>query len=306
MNENNLAPILLFVYNRPIHTEQTINALLRNEFASQSDLIVYSDGAKNDSDSDAVQTVRNYLKTIIGFKSVRVFERITNYGLGNNIIAGVTDVVNDYGKVIVMEDDLLTSPYFLKYMNDGLNKYSSVKNVISIHAYIYPIKKKMPETYFIKGADCLGWATWKEKWDLFEPDGSKLLSELEGKGLTAQFDYNNAYPYTQMLKDQIAGLNSSWAVRWYASAFIHNMLTLYPGRSLVYHNGNDGSGTNFGVSSILDVKLSDTPVEVLNIPSVESKSERKKIEYYLKYHNASFLRIIYRKLKKALLSIITK
>jgi len=301
MNKNNLAPIVLFVYNRPLHTEQTINALLKNEFASQSDLIVYSDGVKNESDKDTVQAVRNYLKTISGFNSVHIIERSTNYGLGNNIIDGVSAVVNQYGKVIVLEDDLLTSPYFLKYMNEGLNKYQTEKDVISIHSFIYPIKKKLPETFFIKGADCLGWATWKEKWAFFEPDGRKLLLKLENKGLTSEFDFNNAYSYTQMLKDQIAGINTSWAVRWYASAFINNMLTLYPGRSLTYHAGNDGSGTNFGESTELDVQLSETPVVLQNIPIKESKSERKKIESYLKHHNASFLRIIYRKMKRLLM-----
>jgi hypothetical protein len=300
MSKNDLAPIVLFVYNRPIHTEQTINALLKNELASQSDLIIYSDGAKNKSDIEDIQFVRKYLQTIKGFNSVRIIERKTNFGLGNNIIDGVSSVVNENGKIIVLEDDLITSPYFLKYMNDGLNKYLGINSVISIHSYIYPVKKKLPETFFIKGADCLGWATWKEKWDLFESDGSKLLDVLEKKGITSEFDFNNTYPYTHMLKEQIAGRNNSWAVRWYASAFIHNMLTLYPGRSLVYHNGNDGSGTNFAESSLLDVKLSKSPIEIRNIIIEESKQAKKIIEFYFKHHNASRLRIIYRKIKKIL------
>jgi len=307
--KNDLAPIVLFVYNRPWHTEQTLNALMQNELAAESILYIFADGPKTQATEELLNNiaeVRRIIRSKQWCKEVHIIERSNNYGLGNNIIAGVTEIVNKYGKVIVLEDDLLTSPYFLKYMNDGLNKYSSANNIISVHAYIYPIKKKLPETFFIRGADCLGWATWKEKWELFESDGRKLLSELEGKGLSSEFDFNNAYSYTQMLKDQIAEKNSSWAVRWYASAFINNMLTLYPGRSLIYHNGNDGSGTNFGVSSVLDVKLSETPVEVLNIPLVEGKSERKKIEYYLKHHNASFLRIIYRKLKRALVTRITR
>lgn len=301
-----LAPIVLFVYNRPLHTEQTINALLKNELVSQSDLIIYSDGAKNESDSENVNLVRSYIQTITGFNSVNIVERKTNFGLGNNIIDGVTSVVNEYGSVIVLEDDLLTSPYFLKFMNEALKKYTSIPNVISIHSYIYPINKKLPETFFIKGADCLGWGTWKDKWMLFEPDGSKLLNYIEEKGLSDEFDFNKAYPYTQMLKDQIAGKNSSWAVRWYASAFIDNMLTLYPGRSLVYHNGNDGSGTNFGTSTVLDVKLAATPIKVNNIKTEETVAARKLIERYLKHHNATCIRVLYRKLKHLFLTVIEK
>jgi hypothetical protein len=298
MNYNNLSPIVLFVYNRPGHTEQTVNSLIKNKLATHSDLIIFSDGALNELESTKVNLVRKYIKTISGFKSIQIIERTKNFGLGNNIIEGVTSVVNKYGKIIVLEDDLLTSPYFLQYMNDGLKKYETVKNVISIHSYIYPIKQKLPETYFIKGADCLGWGTWKEKWDMFEQNGSELLSVLEEKNWTTAFDFNNSYPYTQMLKDQIDGKNSSWAVRWYASAFVNNMLTLYPARSLVYHNGNDGSGTNFGISSILDVKLTETPIQVGDINIVENSSARQSIELYLRYKNASFLRIVYRKLKQ--------
>lgn len=300
----NLAPVVLFVYNRLLHTEQTIKALMKNDLASQSDLIIYSDGFKNNSDVENVLRVRNYLQTIDGFKSVKMVIRNTNYGLGNNIIDGVSSVVQEYGKVIVLEDDLLTSRYFLKYMNDGLKKYETVKNVISVHSYIYPIRKKLPETFFIKGADCLGWATWKDRWDMFERDGSKLLDVLEKKNLSAEFDFNNSYSFTQMLKDQIEGKNTSWAVRWYASAFINNMLTLYPVRALVYHNGNDGSGTNFGISSVLDVKLSETPIEIQDIPIEESQLGRKSIELYFRYNNASFFCILCLRIKKFIISII--
>jgi len=294
---NNLAPIILFVYNRPWHTEQTINALLKNELVAQSDLIIYSDGAKNESDCENVNIVRSYIQTISGFNSIRIIKRSTNFGLGYNIIDGVTSVVNEFGSVIVLEDDLITSPFFLKYMNEALKKYAIIPAVISIHSYIYPVNKKLPETFFIKGADCLGWGTWKDKWALFESDGSKLLNYIEEKGLSAEFDFNHAYQYTLMLRDQIAGKNSSWAVRWYASAFIHNMLTLYPGRSLVFHSGNDGSGTNFGTSAFLDVELSEIPVEVRTIKVEENALVRKHIERYLKYRNTDSIIIVYRNLK---------
>ena len=159
---------------------------------------------------------------------------------------GVSEVIKKYGIIIVLEDDIITSRYFLKYLNQGLNLYENEYDVISIHAWAYPVKKILPETYFLKGADCQGWATWKRGWELFEPDGQKLLNEIEAKNLIKEFDFSGSYPYTQMLKDQIAGKNSSWAIRWYASAFLKNKLTLYPKESLIYNTGFDGSGVNCG------------------------------------------------------------
>jgi hypothetical protein len=128
----------------------------------------------------------------------------------------------------------------------------------------------LPENFFLRGADCLGWGTWKRGWDLFEPDGRKLLDRLVDSHEQPKFDFENTYPYTQMLKDQIAGKNNSWAIRWYASAFLLNKLTLYPGRSLIHHMGGDGSGTNTGFDDSLAVTISETPVSVLDIPKVEN------------------------------------
>ena len=145
-----LAPIVLFVYNRIIHTKKVVTALLQNEYASESDLIIYSDGFKNEIIRPEVEAVRDFLNSITGFKSVTIFKRSENWGLANNIIDGVTSVVNQYGKIIVLEDDLLVSRYFLKYMNEALDFYENEKKVISIHGYVYPVRKSLPETFFYK------------------------------------------------------------------------------------------------------------------------------------------------------------
>jgi hypothetical protein len=236
------APVALFVYNRPGHTRQTIEALRKNTCAEETDLYIFSDAPKNSNHESAVKEVRAYLKTIKGFRTIQIVERSENMGLSASIISGVTEIVNKYGKIIVLEDDLVTSPFFLKYMNDGLNIYEKDDQVISIHGYIYPIKDSLPETFFILGADCWGWATWKRGWDIFEKDGKKLMDELKSRNLSSLFDFNDSYPYTKMLEDQIAGKVESWAIRWYASAFLKNKLTLYPGSSLVENIGFDGSG----------------------------------------------------------------
>ena len=277
-----LAPIVLFVYNRPWHTQQTIEALQKNELSSESELFIYSDAPKAEKDQEKVQEARDYVHSIGGFKKITIIERVENWGLANSIIDGVTAIVNQYGKIIVLEDDLVTSPYFLKYMNDGLNLYEKSKDVISIHGYIYPVKGNLPETFFLRGADCWGWATWKDKWTLFEPDGAKLLNELKQKELIKRFDYNGTYLYSKMLKKQIEGKNNSWAIRWYASAFLKNKYTLYPGKSLVLNIGNDGSGTHCGETNEFSPVLGLTPVNITNLKVVDDLHALSKIETYFK------------------------
>ena len=279
----NLAPIVLFTYNRPRHTRQTVEALLKNDYAAESDLIIYSDGYKDEKTREGVEETRKYIQSITGFKLIQVIKREKNWGLANNIIDGVTAVVNTYGRIIVLEDDLLTSPYFLKYMNEGLNFYENEEDVISIHGYTFPVKGKLPETFFIRGADCWGWGTWKRGWDLFEADGVKLLSELLYSHKTKEFDFGGSYPYTKMLKKHVEGKVDSWAIRWYASAFLKNKLTLYPGRSLIFYNGNDGSGTNCGVSDEFKIELSTSPVHIDSIEIKESSIAGKMYNHYFRY-----------------------
>lgn len=276
-----LAPIVLFTYCRPHHTQKTIEALLANKEAADSDLIIYSDGAKDENAIDGVEQTRKYIHSVKGFKSIEIIERSSNMGLANSIIDGVTSVVNQYGRVIVVEDDLVTSPYFLQYLNNALALYESNNNVISIHGYMYPVKEKVPETFFIKTADCWGWATWKRGWDLFVPDSKALLGYIEKHQLCECFDFEKSYPYTQMLKDQIQGLVDSWAIRWYASAFINNKLTLYPGRSLVFQNGMDGNGgTHCGFDTRFAVELADSPIKLEKIDVLESETGRKAMTNY--------------------------
>lgn len=293
------APVILFAYNRPNHIKRTIESVLTNKEANQTDLFVFSDASKREEDKLKVMQVREYLRTVKQFRSVTIIERKSNYGLGDNIIEGVTEIIEKYGKVIVMEDDLIASPYFLKYMNEGLDMYEDNDKVISIHGYLYPVKEKLSETFFMKGADCLGWGTWKRGWSIFEPDGSILLKKLIETHQTNAFDYNNAYPFTQMLKDQIEGKNNSWAVRWYASAFLNDKYTLYPGKSLIYHAGGDGSGTNTGFDSMLDVTLTDKSIRLVKINVEQNISAYNAfMSFYRKISYPSILYRLKRRLRK--------
>jgi hypothetical protein len=287
------APIALFVYNRPWHARQTVEALLKNELAAESDLIVFSDGPKRAEEASLIAKVREYVHSISGFRSVRVVEREQNLGLAPSVIAGVSEVVNEYGKLIVMEDDLVTSPFFLRFINDALEYYENEDKVICINGYCYPMSG-LPETYFVKGADNLGWATWKRGWDLFEADGRKLLEQLEQKRLLSRFDFFGASGHSQMLKDQIEGKNSSWAIRWCASALLKDKLTLYPGQSLVFHIGSDGSGTHCRTADdSLDVVLCNKTVKVGTIDVSENKLAVEKFRLFFKeiYHPSLLRRI---------------
>jgi hypothetical protein len=274
------APILLFVYNRPEHTRRTIEALSVNILADQSELFIYSDAPKGISASDKVREVRSFISAIKGFKSVTIIEREKNWGLAASIIDGVTNIVNQYGKVIVLEDDIVTSPYFLSYMNDGLTLYENDDRVISIHGYVYPLKTKLPDYFFIKGADCWGWATWKRGWNLFNPDGKYLLNEIKRKKLQKEFDFNNTYKYMDMLQAQIDGKISSWAVRWYASAFLADKYTLYPGNSFVRNIGLDGSGIHCGTTEEFNSDLVSTYTPMTPI---DVKNSRKATQAFIRY-----------------------
>ena len=261
---NSTAPIILLVYNRLSHTQRVVAALKENLLSEDSELYIYADAAKDAAATETVNLLRSYLPTITGFKNVHIRLRENNLGVDENTIQAVTEVINIHGKAIVLEDDLVTSPWFLKYMNDGLEFYEHQDQVASIHGYVYPVQQELKEVFFLKGADCWGWATWKRAWDLFEPDGAKLLKKIIAQDLQPEFDFDNTYPYFQALKEQAIGNTSHWDIRWYASAFLAEKLTLYPGKSLVTNIGHDASGTHCGHSTDYDVVLAQSA------PSVET------------------------------------
>ncbi len=270
------APVALFAYRRADHLRRTVESLQSCPEAAATDLHVFCDGAKGEADLDAVREVRAAVSAITGFASVSVVERPANMGLAGNVIAGVSEVLGRSERVIVLEDDMVVSPDFLAYMGQALDMYEADERVASIHAYVYDTRTPLPDDFFLRGADCWGWATWRRGWALFEPDGRLLLERLEVAGSLRDFDFDGAFPYSGMLRDQIAGRNDSWAVRWYASAFLAGALTLYPGRSLVANIGLDGSGTHAGDMPALVTTAGRMP-PLTRIPIEESAQARAAI-----------------------------
>lgn len=238
--------------------------MLTNRESVDSELIVYSDAPKNKNALASVNAVREYLHSVSGFRSITIVERSENFGLVKNITSGITEVVNKYGRVIVLEDDHSVSPFFLKYMNEGLSRLEDREDIASIHGYMYPHKKPLPEVFLIKGADCWGWATWKRAWDVFDSNARSLYQEIIRQGRQQEFDFNGSYPYMQMLKDQAEGKAGSWAICWYASAFLKNMYTVYPNESMVQINSLRDGGEH-GIPSpymlLYTVKMKSGPIE---------------------------------------------
>ena len=291
------APVILFVYNRPSHTKAVLRSLLQNPPAAESDLFVYSDAPADDGARPTVEEVRRIVRGISGFRSVTVTERESNYGLARNVIEGVTDVVNRFGRVIVLEDDLVVAPHFLDFMNDALEIYKDDPQVGHIHGCEFTRNPALPPTFLIKWTGSWGWATWQRAWQHFNPDGKALLSELEQRGLTRRFDFNGKYGYTRMLRRQTEGRNHSWAIRWNASLFLKDMLSLNAGRSLVVNTGFDGSGTNCGNGEIYTTSLYPERLTVEHLPLTENEAARQAMSDYYARTN-SFRSKAVRRIKK--------
>jgi hypothetical protein len=296
------SPIALFVYSRLDHTRRTVEALLRNKEAIDHDIFIFSDAARTSNVQREVDKVREYLETICGFRTVTIFHRPQNLGLAKSIVDGVTQILSIHERIIVLEDDLVTSPHFLSYMNESLERFSDDERVISIHGYVYPLQEKLPDAFFLRGADCWGWATWRRGWRLFNPDGPALLVKLKRRNLLKLFDYNGSYHFSQMLETQIKGGNDSWAILWYASAFLSDKLTLYPGRSLVQNIGNDSTGVHCNSVTSYDTMLSSTPINLSALKVVPSEIGRSAFEHYFRQIQGSFLNRVGRRIKSSLLN----
>lgn len=294
------APILLFVYNRPEHVRQCIASLQANELAAQSPLFIYSDAAKTPESREDVEQTRQFIRTIQGFKEVTIIEREQNWGLARSIIDGVTTQVNRFGKVIVMEDDLIAAPYFLQFMNDALDTYKDEPRVGHIQGCDFTQDTSLPDTFLIKWTGSWGWGTWDRAWKLFNPNGKELLQQLEERNLTHRFDFNSTYGYTRMLRRQIEGKNNSWAIRWNASLFLADILSLNAGRSLIQNNGFDGSGTNCGGGGLYDSTLWLDPLPVEKLSPIE-ENEKAREAFVRYYHRTNcFMAKAIRRIKRTL------
>lgn len=244
-----LTPIAIFVYNRPDHTARTLEALKANDLADKSDLFVFCDGPKPDADAmtqQAIQKVRAVVKEQQWCKTVTIYESDHNKGLAESIKYGVTNILNRFGKIIVLEDDVVTSKGFLKYMNEALDLYEQEDKVMHIGSYLPYTNSitNLPETFFLRFMSCWGWATWKRAWDMANWDTEFLYQQIEDSKVRYTFNLGGVLNFHEQLENNINGSINTWAIKWYTTIFLKQGLCLYPKVSLTNNIGLDGSGEN--------------------------------------------------------------
>lgn len=295
-----LAPIALFVYNRPSHTRKVIESLLLNPLARDSDLFVFADGAKNGSADGAVAEVRSLADELSGFRSVTVVARDRNWGLSRSVTDGVSYLCKEYGRTIVLEDDLVMAPQFLDYMNAALTAFAGEERVMHVSGYSFPVHDpaRLPESFFYRAPSSWGWGTWQRAWRNFEPDARRLLDQIEASGRRRDFDVEATTGFRRMLELQSRGNIDSWAIRWYASMFLLEGLALYPRSALVANSGHDGSGVHCGVTDVFDVQLAQESVHEFPDRIIESPEAVAQIQAFYRSLKAPLHRRVLRAFRR--------
>lgn len=300
-----LAPIVLFVYNRPIHTQKTLYALSQNDLASESDLYIYSDAAKNINEEHNVSEVRKLIKSIKGFKSVTIIEAEKNLGLASSIIQGVTHICDRYGKIIVLEDDLVVSLKFLTFMNAALDKYALEKKIWHISGWNYPIDYQgLPHVFCWRAMNCWGWATWSDRWCYYTKKPNELFEKYHNNHLWIQyFNLDGGYDFWSQVVDNIKGRRNTWAIFWFATIIEKNGLCLNPSKTYVSNIGLDGSGENCKPSNMYDAALNMDMPESWNVDIIENKEALNRIISFYKFNQITIIKKIIIKLNMVLLKL---
>ena len=270
---NNLAPIIVFCYNRPNHLEQTLEALSRNEFADQSTLYIYCDGPRDEASEEMRQkiaAVRQIARKRQWCRDVQVVERKHNVGLMNNIVGAVTEIVNQYGRVITMEDDIITSKGYLRFMNEALELYKNDEQVMHISGYMWPHKRRLPDTFFYEvpypGG---GWATWKRAWKHYTNDTKSLYDYWCTRW--GEFNKFGDNYLQKQLEANYFGTMKTWFIKWHAVMLQRGAMTLYPGQSLTNNIGFDDQATNCFATTQFDV----IPVEKVPVARQSIKENKR-------------------------------
>jgi GT2 family glycosyltransferase len=271
------APIALFAFNRPDKLNACLASLEENQGARSSDLYIFVDGPRDSKDIVKVEQVSDISRAATGFRSISVNISQKNLGLAKSLRSGISTVLREHNSIIVIEDDLILADSFLDFMNAGLARFAQEKRVASIQGFQYPVIPPLNELVAIRGADCWGWGTWKDRWESTNFDTNQLLFELRSRELENDFDLDGSMPYTRMLENQRQGLIDSWAICWHASMFLQDRVSIHPSDSLVFNSGNDGQGTHKGKHSMFDTKLGFWNSQQAWPAPQESKSYRSQL-----------------------------
>lgn len=278
-----LAPIVLFVYNRPWHTSQVLEALKNADLSEESDLFIFADGPSSNADSvtlDKITEVRKLVHSAHCCRSIEIKESQANQGLAASIISGVTQIVEKYGRAIILEDDIVVSRGFLKFMNDALETYQDNERVFHISGYMYPNNGELPETFFYNVPLCWGWATWKRAWAHFFGDAGELIRYMDQTNSWKLFNkFSGTFLEDQLRKNGSGQLNT-WFIKWHGSALKNNAFTLFPGRSLVENIGFDNSGIHNSQTKAFNIGTLAQNIPVHPIELKESKVAERIIKLF--------------------------
>lgn len=287
---NDLAPVILFVYNRPSHTRRTLQALEQNILADQSELYIFSDAPKAAKDIDQVNAVRAIIREPWKFKHIHIIERAHNRGLANSVIEGVSKVVSKHGRVIVFEDDLLSSPYALQYFNDALNEYENDLHVMHISGYMYPVEdaERLPETFLFRVPSSWGWATWQRAWQHFSSDIHELTKGFRRRD-RYEFSVERSENFWKQVKEFKSGKINSWAIRWYLSVYKQNGMSLYPRHSHIQNIGTDGSGTHSDADTMYRVELAQRSTKRFTVEKRENPIAFQSIKNFYKHRKGPWM-----------------
>ena len=241
-----LAPVCLFTYNRLEETKKTITALQKNFLAPETDIFIFSDAPKKGACGVSVLEVRNYINNLSGFKSITVVERVKNYGLAKSIVEGVSEIMNKYGRAIVVEDDLITAPNFLNFMNQSLDFYRDKPKVFSISGFclqVTPPEDYLNDSFFWGRAHPWGWASWQDRWSTVDWEIKNWQKFKNNKKEQSEF---NAYgtDLTKMLTEAMEGRINSWYIKFTYNQFKQNKLTVFPLISKVINIGFTSAATH--------------------------------------------------------------
>lgn len=287
------APICLFTYNRLYETKETVKALKKNHLAKYSELFVFSDGPKNDSDLTRVNEVRSFIKTIDGFKTINFVFSKDNKGLAKSIVSGVTQIINKYGKVIVLEDDIVTSNGFLKFMNSSLDFYRKNNDVYQISGFMFPIKSdNLPDTFFYQANTCWGWATWSDRWNSYDNNTLSILKKLKENNINwRDFNAMQAKEFEKQLKANYKGKMKTWAVKWHAVIKIKKGKVLHPKSSLVLNIGFTGDGENCKKGDSIGEVNNDLYLDVTQAIKYSNELAIERLKKYFKNRYSLFSKI---------------
>jgi hypothetical protein len=241
--------VAIFAYRRPNHLRKLLQSLSENHGVEEFQVYLFIDGPRTSIDFELVQKVKLTAENFSKQLNLNIVTSPVNLGLANSIRSNVSELFEKYDTLIVLEDDLIVSKYFLMFMLSGLRSFTEDPSIAAVSGYSYPISDLIEGGYILPGGDCWGWATWKDRWEAVNWDAVKLKEELRNSGRITSFNLNGEYDYFGMLVDSELGLIDSWAIYWHASMFLSGRYTYYPSHTLVLNTGMDQSGTHFNSKS---------------------------------------------------------